>query len=66
MVFQARMPGNIGKYRESISNNSLEETVLKIVGETGVTIDSKDVEACHHLNQSANPKKVIIKMWPGQ
>ena len=60
------MPGNIGKYRESISNNSLEETVLKIVGETGVTIDSKDVEACHHLNQSANPKKVIIKMWPGQ
>ena len=66
MVFQARMPRNIGKYRESISNNSLEETVLKIVGETGVTIDSKDVEACHHLNQSANPKKVIIKMWPGQ
>ena len=60
------MPRNIGKYRESISNNSLEETVLKIVGETGVTIDSKDVEACHHLNQSANPKKVIIKMWPGQ
>ena len=60
------MPGNIGKYRESISNNSLEETVLKIFGETGVTIVSKDVEACHHLNQSANPKKVIIKMWPGQ
>ena len=60
------MPRNIRKYRESISSNSLEETVLIIVGETGVTIDSKDVEACHHLNQSANPKKVIIKMWPGQ
>ena len=56
------MPRNIRKYRESISSNSLEETVLIIVGETGVTIDSKDVEACHHLNQSANPKKVIIKM----
>ena len=47
---------------ESVSNNNLEETVLKIFSETGVTIDSRDVEASHRLNQPANPKKVIIKL----
>ena len=29
--------------------------------ETGVIVNSKDVEACHRLNQPANPKKVISK-----
>ena len=47
---------------ESIANNNLEETVLKIFNETGVTVNSRDVEACHRLNQKANPKKVIIKL----
>ena len=46
----------------SISNNNLEETVLKIFNETGVTVNSRDVKACHHLNQKANPKKVMIKL----
>ena len=46
----------------SITNGSLEETVLKIFSETVVTIDSKDVEACNCLNQTANPKKGIIKL----
>ena len=35
---------------DSISNNNLEETVLKIFNETGVTVNSRDVEACHRLN----------------
>ena len=47
---------------DSIPNNNLEETVLKIFSETGVTVNSRDVEACHRLNQKATPKKVIIKL----
>ena len=42
---------------DSIPNNNLEETVLKIFNETGVTVNSRDIKACHHLNQKANPKK---------
>ena len=48
--------------RDSLSNNNLEETVLKIFSEAGVTIDSRDAEACHCLNAPACLKKVIIKM----
>ena len=47
---------------EIISNNNSKETVFKIFDETGVTVNSRDVEACHRLNQKANPKKVIIKL----
>ena len=47
---------------ESIPNNNLEETVLKIISETGVSVNSRDVEACYRLNQKAKPKKVIIKL----
>ena len=36
---------------DSIPNNNLEQPVLKIFNETGVTINSRDVEACHRLNQ---------------
>ena len=43
---------------DSIQNNNLEETVLKNFNET---INSRDVEAYHRLNQKANLKKVIIK-----
>ena len=37
-----------GKSRipDSISNNDLEVTVLKIFSETGVMVNSRDVEAC--------------------
>ena len=52
----------ISRIPDSISNNNLEETVPKIFSETGVTINSRDVEACHRLDQPANPKKVIIKL----
>ena len=48
--------------RDSLSNNNLEETVLKIFSEAGVTIDSRDVEACHCLNEPVCLKKVIIKI----
>ena len=47
---------------DSIPNNNFEETVLKIFNETGVTVNSRDVEACHHLKRKANPKKAIIKL----
>ena len=35
---------------DSISNNNLEETVKNIFIETGVIIDSRDVETCHRMN----------------
>ena len=41
---------------DSLANNNLEETVLKIFNETGVTVNSRDAEACHCLNQPSNPK----------
>ena len=47
---------------DSIPNINLEEIVLKIFNETDVTVNSRDVEACHCLNQKTNPKKVIIKL----
>ena len=47
---------------DSIPNNNLEETVLKIFNETAVTVNSRHVEACYQLNQKANPKKLIIKL----
>ena len=51
---------------DSISNNNLQETVLKMFSETGVTIDSRDVEACNCLNQPPNPKTIIIKLSKGK
>ena len=42
---------------DSIPNNNLDETVLKIFNETDVTVNSRDIKACHYLNQKANPKK---------
>ena len=47
---------------EIISNNNSKETVFKIFDETGVTVNSRDVEACHRLNQKANPKEVIMEL----
>ena len=41
---------------DSLANNNLEETVLKIFNETGVTVNSRDAEACHCLNQPSYPK----------
>ena len=48
----------ISEIPDNIPNNNLEETILNIFSETGVTVNSRDVEAC----QKANPKKVIIKL----
>ena len=42
---------------ESISNNNLEETVLKIFNETGVMVNSRDVKAYHPLNKKPIQKK---------
>ena len=44
----------ISRFPDSIRNNNLEETVLKIFNETGVTVSSRDVKACHSLNQKAD------------
>ena len=52
----------ISRIPHSIPNNNLEETVRKIFNEIGVTVNSRDVESCHDLNQKANPKTVIIKL----
>ena len=52
----------ISRFPDIIPNKNLEETILKIFSETGVTINSRDVKACHRLNQKANPQKVIIKL----
>ena len=41
---------------DSLANNNLEETVLKIFNETGVTVNSRDAEVCHCLNQPSYPK----------
>ena len=48
--------------QDSISNNNLEETALKIFKDIGVTVNSRDVQACYLLNQKANPGKVIFKL----
>ena len=50
------------RIRDSTPNNNLEETALKIFNETGVKVNSRDVEASHHLNQKANPKRLIVKL----
>ena len=44
------------KIQDSTPNNNLEET------ETGVQVNSRDVEASHHLNQKANLKRLIVKL----
>ena len=44
------------------SNNNLEQTLLKIIKETGVTVNSRDAEACHCLNQQKKKKKFVIKL----
>ena len=52
----------MSRFLDSLSNNNLEETILKIFDEAGVTIDSRDIKACHRLNEPACLKKVIIKI----
>ena len=47
---------------ESVSDHELEDTVLKIFSETGVTVEPENVEACHRLKSKGKPKKVIIKL----
>ena len=55
------MVGNVRNSRQ-YSKKNLQDTVLKIFSETGVTIDSKDAETCHRLNEQAYLKKLIIKI----
>ena len=45
---------------DSISNDDLEETTIKIFDKLDVAIDSSNIEDCHWL-KSNGPKKVIIK-----
>ena len=47
----------ISETSDSIPNNNLEETVLKIFYEIGVTVNSRNVEACHRLHPKVYPKK---------
>ena len=50
------MPRNIWNSRQYFKQQ-FRRNCLKIFNEAGVSINSSDVEACHHLNQPANPKK---------
>ena len=45
---------------DSVSNDDLEETAIKIFNRLDVAIDSSNIEDCHWL-KSNGPKKVIIK-----
>ena len=45
---------------DSVSNNDLEETTMKIFDKLDVTNDPPNIEDCHWL-KSNGPKKVIIK-----
>ena len=45
---------------DSVSNDDLEETIIKIFDKLNVAIDPSNIEDCHWL-KSSRPKKVIIK-----
>ena len=45
---------------DSITNNDLEETTIKICNKSDMTIGLSYIEDCHSL-KSNGPKKVIIK-----
>ena len=45
---------------DSVSNDDLEETIIKIFDKLNVAIDPSNIEDCHWL-KSNGPKKVIIK-----
>ena len=45
---------------DSVSNDDLEETTIKIFDKLDVAIDPSNIEDCHWL-KSNGPKKVIIK-----
>ena len=45
---------------DSVSNDDLEETTIKIFDKLNVAIDPSNIEDCHWL-KSNGPKKVIIK-----
>ena len=47
----------ISEIPDSIPNNNLEETVLKIFNEPSVTVHSRDVEVCNRLNQKSQSEK---------
>ena len=52
----------ISAIRDITANSNLEETILNIFSEASVSINSKDLETYHRLNQLVNHKKVIIKL----
>ena len=52
----------ISETPDHIPNNNLEETIPKISNETGVTVNSIDVEACNVWIKKPIRKKVIIKL----
>ena len=47
---------------ESVTDNNLEEKVLKLLGKTDVEVHPDHIEACYWIKSNAGPKKVIIKM----
>ena len=47
---------------ESVTDNNLEEKVLKLLGKIDVEVHPDHFEACHWIKSNAGPKKVIIKL----
>ena len=47
---------------ESVTDNNLEEKVLKLLGKTDVEVHPDHIEACYWIKSNVGPKKVIIKM----
>ena len=47
---------------DTIANDELESTVILVLGDIDVKVESSDVENCHQIGMSdkANPKETII------
>ena len=57
----------------SICNEDLENTIIKICKESGIDVNAKDIEGCHRLPLSWNSRQGIIQkkygcigFWPSQ
>ena len=59
--YQRRECLEISGISDNISDNDLENAVIKIFNEIDVEVDSSNIEACHGLKSNMRPKKVIVK-----
>ena len=60
--YSRRQGLEISSVPESVTDNNLEEKVLKLLGKTDVEVHPDHIKACYWIKSNAGPKKVIIKM----